>query len=355
MNNKKVKIYIAGPMRGCRYYNFARFDVVKRWLLMRDLRELRSCFDGELPSTPGMLRSFVGDIKFDVVTPHDMDLAAGFDVLSLPSDHDWSQYPGGGFDIDACYQRCFDAVKDCDYIYMLRGWGDSTGASAECALAEWMGKCVIEDVFSWSRFDDCWYMYKNVELLRVQRAATSEIKRSDSDCAMADDSVCIGSEPGVYPEVMSKATKEGDKDWFAWRERACVGDENATEGEVRMVDERTGGAKGQKLARFDLLPWDALWEVAEVYGEGAKKYELRNWERGYNWSLSYQAMQRHAVKFWQFGVREDAELRKHHMACSIFHSLALLAFDLRSSGTDDRPCRVVSDLQVVDGNETKGA
>jgi hypothetical protein len=321
MNNKKVKIYVAGPMRGKRYYNFARFDVVKRWLLGF---EVQDWFDGWLPSIPLVLRSLLdNDTQFDVVSPHDMDLLAGFDVLALPSSHDWSQYPKSGFDLDACYQRCFDAVKGCDYVYMLSGWTDSTGASAEYALAEWMGKCVIEDVFDWSRFDDRDYMWKNIDFLCAQRAATSEIKRSDGDCAAADESVCV-----------------------------C--DENATEGEVRMVDERTGGAKGQKLARFDLLPWDALWEVAEVYGEGVKKYDLRNWERGYNWSLSYQAMQCHAVKFWQLGVRDDAELRKHHMACSIFHSLALLAFDLRGSGTDDRPCCVVRDLQVVDSNETKG-
>ena len=95
--------------------------------------------------------------------------------------------------------------------------------------------------------------------------------------------------------------------------------------EVRVVNERTGGAKGAKLARFDLLPWKAIWQVAELYGKGAEKYEERNWERGYDWSLSYAAMQRHAALLAQ-GEWLDAETRCPHLASVIFHALALLTF-----------------------------
>ena len=44
-----------------------------------------------------------------------------------------------------------------------------------------------------------------------------------------------------------------------------------TNGEVRVTDPETGGQKGQKPARFDLIP-PAIWEVAELYGKGAAKY-----------------------------------------------------------------------------------
>src|SRR5690625_7397406 len=64
-------------------------------------------------------------------------------------------------------------------------------------------------------------------------------------------------------------------------------------GEVRVTSD-TGGQKGSKKARFDLIPVVPLWEVAEVYGKGAEKYEDRNWERGYDWSLSFAALRRHA-------------------------------------------------------------
>ena len=108
-------------------------------------------------------------------------------------------------------------------------------------------------------------------------------------------------------------------------------------GEDRTVDPATGGEKGSKLARFDLLPWDALWHVAEHYGRGAAKYADRNWEKGFKWSLCHAALHRHLAQFWQMGERTDAETGGHHLAAVAFHALALLAFDLRLAGTDDRP------------------
>jgi hypothetical protein len=53
--------------------------------------------------------------------------------------------------------------------------------------------------------------------------------------------------------------------------------------EKMHVDPVTGGVKGQKLARFDLIPVNPLWELAEHFGRGAQKYADRNFERGYDW------------------------------------------------------------------------
>lgn len=94
--------------------------------------------------------------------------------------------------------------------------------------------------------------------------------------------------------------------------------------EERVVAD-TGGAKGQKLARFDLIPVDALWQVAEMYGKGAEKYDERNWERGYDWSLSFAAMMRHAQQFWS-GEDMDEETGMCHMASVAWHALAMLHF-----------------------------
>lgn len=107
-------------------------------------------------------------------------------------------------------------------------------------------------------------------------------------------------------------------------------------GEVRVVDPNTGGAKGSKLARMDLLPGDALIAVAEHFGKGAAKYEDRNWEKGYAWHLSFAAMQRHAWAYWQ-GEDIDEETGDLHIQAVAWHALVLLAFALRGAGTDDRP------------------
>ena len=63
--------------------------------------------------------------------------------------------------------------------------------------------------------------------------------------------------------------------------------------EVRVTDPNTGGQKGTKPERMDLLPWDTLKEVSKHYAKGAEKYDDRNWERGYDYHLSFAALLRH--------------------------------------------------------------
>lgn len=106
--------------------------------------------------------------------------------------------------------------------------------------------------------------------------------------------------------------------------------------ETRVVDKTTGGEKGQKLARFALLPGDVLWQIAEHYGKGAKKYEDRNWERGYAWSLSFDALNRHLWAWWG-GEDRDPETGSLHIVAVAWHAIALAAYQIRGIGTDDRP------------------
>jgi hypothetical protein len=120
-----------------------------------------------------------------------------------------------------------------------------------------------------------------------------------------------------------------------WSEshEALLGD--AARVETRIVDPKTGGEKGQKLARFDLIPADALWALAEHYGRGAEKYEDRNWERGYRWSLSFGALHRH-LNLLEQGEDHDKETGTHHAICVAWHALVLFVFWVRKLGTDDR-------------------
>jgi len=106
--------------------------------------------------------------------------------------------------------------------------------------------------------------------------------------------------------------------------------------ETRITNPLTGGQKGQKDIRFSLLPVDELWEVARLYHAGASKYEDHNWRLGYDWSLSYDALMRHATQFWN-GESADEETGCHHLASVIFHALALMYFEKEHSELDDRP------------------
>ncbi len=107
--------------------------------------------------------------------------------------------------------------------------------------------------------------------------------------------------------------------------------------EVRTVSS-TGGEKGTKPERYDLIPVEALATVARLYGKGAEKYEAHNWRKGYEWSKSYASLQRHANDFWR-GVDIDEETGLPNLAAVVFHALTLLTFAQEHPGFDDRYIR----------------
>lgn len=105
--------------------------------------------------------------------------------------------------------------------------------------------------------------------------------------------------------------------------------------ELRITDPVTGGQKGVKLARLDLIPVYAQIEEAKVHGMGAVKYNSYNWRKGYDWGLSYGAMQRHLNAFWN-GEDRDPESGLPHLAHARWHTGVLLEFMHYELGTDDR-------------------
>lgn len=96
--------------------------------------------------------------------------------------------------------------------------------------------------------------------------------------------------------------------------------------EVRLTSP-TGGQKGSKLARADLIPPSVLWEIAEHYGKGAHKYDDNNWMKGYDWKLSYASALRHLLKFWT-GEDYDDEFDPptKHVVAAAWHCIALAWF-----------------------------
>ena len=105
-------------------------------------------------------------------------------------------------------------------------------------------------------------------------------------------------------------------------------------GEVRVTSS-TGGQKGKKLARYDLIPIDALNQLAEHYGRGAFKYDDNQYRAGYPYSLSYASLLRHAVAWWD-GEDFDPELGSHHLAAVAWHAFTLLTFIKEHPEHDDR-------------------
>lgn len=100
-------------------------------------------------------------------------------------------------------------------------------------------------------------------------------------------------------------------------------------------DATTGGVKGSKACRYDLIPVRPLAEVAAVLGKGAEKYEPNNWRKGYDWGKSYAAAQRHINRFWA-GEETDPESGLHPLAHAIANLMFLIEFSTTHPDKDDR-------------------
>lgn len=104
-------------------------------------------------------------------------------------------------------------------------------------------------------------------------------------------------------------------------------------------------AKGQKnepalrfdagKSRVDLIPPEFIEALGRHYGEGAKKYAERNWEKGMSYSRCYASAQRHMLAFWR-GEENDEETGAPHTICAAWNMAALHWYGLHGVGTDDR-------------------
>lgn len=93
--------------------------------------------------------------------------------------------------------------------------------------------------------------------------------------------------------------------------------------------------KGKKFdsgkLRLDLLPFDALEEVAKVLMHGAEKYGAHNWREVDNAKERYtSALLRHLSAIMQ-GEEVDPESGFRHIAHVACNALFLVAFDRKES------------------------
>lgn len=97
----------------------------------------------------------------------------------------------------------------------------------------------------------------------------------------------------------------------------------------------TGAQKAGNLERYDLVPAEPLRQLAEHFGRGAKKYADRNWEAGFDWSLSFAALNRHLWQFWA-GEDIDTETGSPHIIAVMWHAAVLAEFAATHPEFDNR-------------------
>jgi hypothetical protein len=86
---------------------------------------------------------------------------------------------------------------------------------------------------------------------------------------------------------------------------------------------------------LELLPPEALTEIAKVLAFGAEKYGRHNWRKGMAWSRLMGAILRHLFA-WKLGEDKDQESGLSHLAHVGCDILFLLTYELNGIGSDDR-------------------
>lgn len=220
---------------------------------------------------------------------------AGFEIISPVdkerSNYNWSSMTGNEdvsefMDLNAALARDLtDVLLRADGVATLPGAEKSRGACAEMAAARAVGKPVLPSSY-WPR---------------MSAAAKNDIRAQ-------------------HRQVTADHQAERRTD------------------EERVVNQITGGAKGTKIERFDLIPKLPLEALARLYGQGARKYADRNWERGYEWSLSFAALNRHLWAWWG-GEDNDTETGVSHLTNVAWHAFALREFMSTHPELDNRPKR----------------
>ena len=252
---------------------------------------------------------------YTVVSPAEMDRVLGFTLEDPPT---WEQAMGWDEKI----------IPTCTMMWLIPGWEKSRGVRRElrCALKHGI------PVFS---------------------ALTGDSLQEEVATVLGDDNKFKmlegGGEPTDYAtfnpphpltELVWHATEgHPGRKIVGWNHDIQAGPQGpiyADDGEVRVVDPKTGGVKGSKQAQLGAMDPLAIMEIAKVAGMGAVKYDRYNFLRGYRWSLSYDACQRHLHAFWG-GEDLDEESGLYHLAHAAWHCLCLIAFSIRKRGTDDRP------------------
>lgn len=280
--------YIGGPMRGIAEYNFPAFFDCEEHLRRQGYT--------------------------DTFNPARRDQTEGLEWWGLTGTEDLAAL---GFELSTAMAADLDfIVNRAKWIILLPGWSKSSGALHEKATADILGIPV------YYFFPDA---FNGDDHIRQYPLAT--------DLPAAFDALDEDDIQQNYPASSWESPRTGLSGAWQPAPKAC---------EERITDPVTGGQKGQKPERVSLIPSEALAEVSRVYGYGIAKYSRDNWRRGYDWDLSYDALQRHLMAFWG-GQDLDPESGLPHLSHAGFHILTLLTF-MREHPTGDTRFKVLQEL-----------
>jgi len=288
-DTRKV-VYCCGPMTGIENFNFDSF--------------YKACAKLESQG-------------YKAINPAALDSESGYPLVRLQSltPDEFQVFLKGAM------KRDLDALQQCDAIALLPGWESSKGARAEKAVAEWLG----------------------LEVMYLDGAECSSDGAGVFGTSGHGDPVGVDSaawenaiDSGFIEAAIAniKSLEESGKPYYI---------DKSLSGKVTgagFAPDDPKGAAGALKAPWHLLPPDALTEVAEVMGEGARKYGPWNFVEARVCASTYiGAIGRH----WsQFAKGIDIDIGpggsgKSHLSHIAANCLILLTAKQQGTLNDDRP------------------
>jgi hypothetical protein len=118
--------------------------------------------------------------------------------------------------------------------------------------------------------------------------------------------------------------------------------------ETVTKDNLQGGYKADSgKPRISLVPTQFITALAHLFTLGAKKYAAWNWWLGMNFSRPYDALQRHAMA-WYEGEEHDPTDGQHHLIACAWNCCVLYFYSAvqpnRYKKFDDRPKNLNEDV-----------
>ncbi len=102
-----------------------------------------------------------------------------------------------------------------------------------------------------------------------------------------------------------------------------------------IIDDTKGNKLDAGKNRLDLIPPNALEEIAKIFTFGSNKYGDYNWSKGIKWSKLIGSMKRHLTKF-EKGLDYDEESNLYELAHLATNAIMLLEYYKIAPEMDDR-------------------
>lgn len=106
-----------------------------------------------------------------------------------------------------------------------------------------------------------------------------------------------------------------------------------------------GRKDDKEKPRFDLIPPEPIFALAQILTFGAEKYSDRNWEKGMSWGRVFAALMRHLWAWWGGAgpttksflfLNLDEETHRSHLWHAICCIAFLICYEERQIGEDTR-------------------